>query len=85
LILKQVLEIINQWTLQVAGGMLYLSGRKIIYADLAVKNLLLLTERDVEITDIGLTRQLRKYTIYKKLNRLNLYKSRNEKKYFSIL
>jgi len=66
LILKQVFENIDQWTLQVADGMLYLSDRKIIHGDLAVRNLLLLTEQNVKVTDFGLARQLQNYTIYKK-------------------
>jgi len=70
-LLKQVLGNITQWTFQVADGMLYLSDRKIIHGDLAVRNLLLLTEQNVKITDFGLARQLQNYTVYQKTQQVD--------------
>jgi len=71
LLLNQVMENISEWTLQVADGMLYLSDRNIIHGDLAVRNLLLLTEKHVKITDFGLARQLQNYTVYKKTQQVD--------------
>jgi len=75
LLLEQVLENLSQWTLQVADGMLHLSARKIIHGDLAIRNLLLLNEQTVKITDFGLARQLQNYTIYKKTQQVSLFLS----------
>jgi len=71
LLLKNVLENISQWTLQVADGMIYLSDRKIIHGDLAIRNLLLLTDETIKITDFGLARQLQNYTVYQKSQQVN--------------
>jgi len=74
LLLKHILENVCQWTLQVADGMIYLSDCKIIHGDFAIRNLLLVTEQVVKITDFGLARQLQNYTIYKKTQQVSLKK-----------
>jgi serine/threonine protein kinase len=63
---------LSLWTRHVVLGMKYLSEKRIIHGDLATRNLLLLNERHVKISDFGLARQLQNYSIYKKNKQVSL-------------
>ncbi|CAG7827191.1 unnamed protein product [Allacma fusca] len=55
-----------RWSLQIAKGMRFLEEKKVIHGDLATRNVLLNENNDAKISDFGLSRQLIKYSQYKK-------------------
>lgn len=57
-----------KWSMQTASGMEYISSKGVIHGDLASRNVLLTGERDLKISDFGLSRQLYHYSIYTKHN-----------------
>ncbi|XP_015606080.1 vascular endothelial growth factor receptor 1 isoform X2 [Cephus cinctus] len=54
------------WAYQVAGGMEYLSCRKVLHGDLAARNILLAENNVVKICDFGLAKSMYKDDNYKK-------------------
>ncbi|ODM96773.1 Vascular endothelial growth factor receptor 3 [Orchesella cincta] len=54
------------WSLQITNAMRYLAGKKVIHADLATRNVLLLTKTCAKVTDFGLSRRLYDYSNYVK-------------------
>ncbi|CAG2053297.1 unnamed protein product [Timema podura] len=54
------------WAFQVARGMEYLVGRKVLHGDLAARNILLADDNIVKICDFGLAKSMYKSDNYKK-------------------
>ncbi|CAG7830411.1 unnamed protein product [Allacma fusca] len=54
------------WSLQLAKGMQYLGEKRIIHGDLACRNVLLMMDNRVKITDFGLSRKMYNYASYVK-------------------
>jgi len=52
-----------KWSKEIARGMEYLSRKKIVHADLAVRNVLLDDTRTARVTDYGLSRRIYDYNV----------------------
>uniref|UniRef100_UPI00358E9C57 receptor tyrosine-protein kinase erbB-4-like isoform X2 n=1 Tax=Myxine glutinosa TaxID=7769 RepID=UPI00358E9C57 len=51
-------QLLLNWAVQIAKGMLYLEERRLVHRDLAARNVLVKTPQHVKITDFGLARLL---------------------------
>ena len=60
------------WSFQIARGMGYLSGRKVIHGDLAARNILLADNGVAKIADFGLSRKVYEDSNYKKKGTVSL-------------
>lgn len=72
------------WAYQIANAMEYLSSRKIVHGDVALRNMLLDSNQSVKITDFGLSKHIYTQTsLYEskkkvkklKMNKIILYNS----------
>ncbi|CAL8095589.1 unnamed protein product [Orchesella dallaii] len=54
------------WSSQITNAMRFLAAKKVIHADLATRNVLLLNKECAKITDFGLSRRLYDYSSYVK-------------------
>ncbi len=60
---------LSKFCCEIASGMEYIAGRKIIHGDLSTRNVLLTGDLTCKIGDFGLSRKLYEYSLYIKSNK----------------